>query len=142
MVAPMVLDGPINGAAFQAYVEQVLVPELKSCDTVVMDNLGSHKGAAVRRAIEAARAKLLYLPQCSPDFNPIENAFAKLKALLRKSRRANHRPPLEQNRRAAPSLHSSRMRKLLRRRRVRRNVSGFRSSRGLGTRTILRSNEP
>ena len=85
MVAPMVLDGPINGAAFQAYGEQVLVPELKRGDIVIMDNLGSHKGAAVRRAIEAAGAKLLYLPPYSPDFNPIENAFAKLKALLRKA---------------------------------------------------------
>jgi transposase len=83
MVAPMVLDGPINGLAFQAYVDQVLVPELRKGDVVVMDNLGSHKGAGVRAAIEAAGAKLLYLPPYSPDFNPIENAFAKLKALLR-----------------------------------------------------------
>jgi transposase len=85
MVAPMVLDGPINGAAFQAYVEQVLVPELQPGDTVILDNLGSHKGPAVRTAIEAAGARLLYLPPYSPDFNPIENAFAKLKALLRKA---------------------------------------------------------
>ena len=85
MVAPMVLDGPINGHAFQAYVDQVLVPELKPGDIVVMDNLGSHKGVAVRAAIEAAGASLLYLPPYSPDFNPIENAFAKLKALLRKA---------------------------------------------------------
>jgi transposase len=85
MVAPMVLDGPINGRAFQAYVDQVLVPELRPGDIVVMDNLGSHKGAGVRQAIEAAGAKLLYLPPYSPDFNPIENAFAKLKALLRKA---------------------------------------------------------
>jgi transposase len=83
MVAPMVLDGPINGLAFQAYVDQVLVPELREGDIVVMDNLGSHKGAGVRAAIEAAGAKLLYLPPYSPDLNPIENAFAKLKALLR-----------------------------------------------------------
>jgi transposase len=83
MVAPMVLDGPINGQAFQAYVDQVLVPELRSGDIVIMDNLGSHKGASVRVAIEAAGAKLLYLPPYSPDFNPIENAFSKLKALLR-----------------------------------------------------------
>ncbi len=85
MVAPMVLDGPINGAAFQAYVEQVLVPELQPGDTVILDNLGSHKGPGVRAAIEAAGAGLLYLPPYSPDFNPIENAFAKLKALLRKA---------------------------------------------------------
>jgi transposase len=83
MTAPMVLDGPINGHAFQAYVDQVLVPELKPGDVVIMDNLGSHKGAGVRAAIETAGAKLLYLTPYSPDFNPIENAFAKLKALLR-----------------------------------------------------------
>jgi len=85
MVAPMVLDGPINGVWFQAYVEQVLVPTLSPGDIVIMDNLGSHKGAEVRKAIEAAGAKLLYLPPYSPDFNPIENAFSKLKALLRKA---------------------------------------------------------
>jgi len=85
MIAPMVLDGPINGELFQDYVEQVLVPELHPGDVVVMDNLGSHKGAGVRAAIEAAGASLLYLPPYSPDFNPIENAFAKLKAMLRKA---------------------------------------------------------
>jgi transposase len=79
----MVLDGPINGELFQAYVDQVLVPELRPGDVVVMDNLGSHKGAGVRAAIEAAGANLLYLPPYSPDFNPIENACAKLKAALR-----------------------------------------------------------
>jgi len=81
----MALDGPINGAAFQAYVDQVLVPELKAGDIVVIDNLGSHTGPSVRAAIEAAGAKLLNLPPYSPDFNPIENAFAKLEALLRKA---------------------------------------------------------
>jgi transposase len=85
MVAPMVLDGPINGPTFQAYVEQVLVPELRPGDMVILDNLGSHKGPGVRAAIKAAGARLLYLPPYSPDFNPIENAFAKLKALLRKA---------------------------------------------------------
>ena len=85
LVAPMVLDGPINRNAFQAYVDQVLVPALSPGDVVVMDNLGSHKGPAVRGVIEAAGARLLYLPPYSPDFNPIENAFAKLKALLRKA---------------------------------------------------------
>lgn len=83
--APMVLDGPMNGAAFLAYVEQVLVPELISGDVVVMDNLSSHKVAGVREAIEAAGADLLYLPPYSPDLNPIEQAFAKLKALMRKA---------------------------------------------------------
>jgi transposase len=85
MVAPMVLDGPINGHAFQAYVDQVLAPELRPGDIVIMDNLGSHKGRAVRAAIEAVGAILLYLPPYSPDFNPIENAFSKLKAMLRKA---------------------------------------------------------
>lgn len=85
MTAPMVLDGPMNRVAFQAYIEQVLVPTLRPGDTVVMDNLPAHKGSDVRRAIEAARATLCYLPPYSPDFNPIENAFAKLKAILRKA---------------------------------------------------------
>ena len=89
MVAPMVLDGPINGSLFQDYVEQVLVPELRPGDTVVMDNLGSHKGTGVRAAIEAAGASLLYLPPYSPDFNPIELAFAKLKAALRTAAERN-----------------------------------------------------
>lgn len=85
MVAPMVLDGPINGIAFQTYVDQVLVPELRPGDIVVMDNLGSHKGSGIRASIEAVGAGLLYLPPYSPDFNPIENAFAKLKSMLRRA---------------------------------------------------------
>lgn len=85
MTAPMVLDGPMNRVAFQAYIEQVLVPTLRRGDTVIMDNLPAHKGGDVRRAIEAAGAMLRYLPPYSPDFNPIENAFSKLKAFLRKS---------------------------------------------------------
>ena len=85
MVAPMVLDGPIDGATFRAYVERVLVPELRPGDVVILDNLGSHKAPHVRAAIEAAGARLLHLPPYSPDFNPIEQAFAKLKALLRKA---------------------------------------------------------
>ena len=85
MVAPFVLDGPINRDAFEVYVERVLAPELRPGDVVVMDNLSSHKGARTRELIEAAGASLLYLPPYSPDFNPIENAFAKLKALLRKA---------------------------------------------------------
>ena len=81
----MVLDGPMNGEAFLAYVEQVLVPELASGDVVVMDNLPAHKVIGVRLAIEGAGAQLLYLPPYSPDFNPIEMAFSKLKGLLRKA---------------------------------------------------------
>ena len=83
--APMVIDGPINGEIFLAYVRHVLVPTLQPGDIVVMDNLGSHKGAGVRAEIEAAGAELRFLPPYSPDFNPIENAFSKLKALLRKA---------------------------------------------------------
>jgi transposase len=83
--APCVIDGPINGASFRAYVEQVLVPTLNPGDVVVMDNLGSHKGRAVRSAIRAAGAKLFFLPAYSPDLNPIEQVFAKMKALLRKA---------------------------------------------------------
>jgi len=85
IVAPFVLDGPIDRAAFETYVEKVLVPELAKGDIVVMDNLSSHKGPRVREMIEAAGASLLYLPPYSPDFNPIEMAFSKLKALLRKA---------------------------------------------------------
>ena len=83
--ASLVLDGPINRVAFETYVEKVLVPELRQGDTVILDNLPGHKGPRVRQLIEAAGARLLYLPPYSPDFNPIENAFAKLKALLRKA---------------------------------------------------------
>jgi transposase len=83
--APCVIDGPINGLSFLAYVEQLLVPILRPGDIVIMDNLGSHKRQAIRRAIRAARAKLLFLPPYSPDLNPIEQVFAKLKTLLRKA---------------------------------------------------------
>ena len=85
MVAPMVLDGAMNGDAFRAYVEQVLVPELAKGDIVIMDNLPAHKVSGVRTAIEEAGARLIYLPPYSPDFNPIEMAFSKLKAVLRKA---------------------------------------------------------
>ena len=84
MTAPMVLDGAMNGPAFLAYVEQVLVPTLTPGDIVVMDNLPAHKPAAVRKAIEEAGAELRFLPPYSPDFNPIEMAFSKLKAFLKK----------------------------------------------------------
>ena len=85
IAAPCVIDGPINGASFCAYIEQFLVPTLSPGDIVVMDNLGSHKGKAVRRSIRAAGAKLFFLPRYSPDLNPIEQVFAKLKTLLRKT---------------------------------------------------------
>ena len=83
LVAPFVLDGPINGEWFKAYIEQVLAPTLSAGDIVVMDNLASHKVKGVRKAIAARGAELIYLPAYSPDLNPIEQVFAKLKALLR-----------------------------------------------------------
>ena len=83
LAAPMILDGPMDGDAFRAYVARVLVPELESGDVVVMDNLPAHRVRGVREAVEAAGATLLYLPSYSPDFNPIKMAFAKIKAFLR-----------------------------------------------------------
>lgn len=85
MTAPMILDGAMHGDAFLAYVEQVLVPTLAPGDIVVMDNLPAHKPTAVRKAIEAAGAELRFLPPYSPDFNPIEMAFSKFKAFLKKT---------------------------------------------------------
>lgn len=85
ITAPCVFDGPINGDLFRAWVEQFLVPTLRPGDIVVLDNLGSHKGIATRKAIRAAGAHLLFLPPYSPDLNPIEMVFAKLKTLLRKA---------------------------------------------------------
>ena len=85
IIAPLVLDGPMTGAAFRAYIEQALAPALQPGDVVVMDNLAAHKMAGISEAIAAAGASLLYLPPYSPDLNPIEQFFAKLKALLRKA---------------------------------------------------------
>ena len=86
LTAPMVVDGAINGELFVAYVEQILLPTLKEGDIVVMDNLSSHKVAGVKKAIESVGARLVYLPPYSPDFNPIENVFSKLKTLVRKAK--------------------------------------------------------
>lgn len=83
--APWVIDGPINGELFTLYVKKVLVPTLAKGDIVILDNLGSHKGHAVRRAVRAAGAHLFFLPPYSPDLNPIEQVFAKLKHLIRKA---------------------------------------------------------
>lgn len=85
IVAPCVFDGPINGTLFLAWIQQFLLPDLRPGDVVVLDNLGSHKGAGVRRAVRSAGAHLLFLPPYSPDLNPIEQVFAKLKTLLRKA---------------------------------------------------------
>lgn len=87
ITAPFVVDRPMNGVIFRAYVGELLVPTLRPGDIVVMDNLGSHKSAEVRQLIEGAGARLAFLPPYSPDFNPIELAFAKLKAALRKAAR-------------------------------------------------------
>ena len=85
--APWLLEGPINGESFRLYVDQVLIPTLKPGDIVVMDNLGSHRSSAVRRSLRAAGAKLFFLPKYSPDLNPIEMLFSKLKHGLRKAQR-------------------------------------------------------
>lgn len=85
ITAPCVFDGPINGQCFSAYVEQILLPTLKPNDIVILDNLGSHKSEKVRSLIRSAGAKLFFLPPYSPDLNPIEQVFAKLKTLLRKA---------------------------------------------------------
>ena len=85
MTAPMVLDGSMTGECFVAYVEQILAPTLQAGDIVILDNLPAHKASGVREAIEAAGARMLFLPPYSPDFNPIENAFAKFKSILRKA---------------------------------------------------------
>jgi transposase len=87
LTAPCVFDGPINGQCFRAYVEQHLVPVLEPGDIVVMDNLGSHKAAAIRRIIKAAGARLWFLPPYSPDLNPIEQAFAKIKHWMRQAQK-------------------------------------------------------
>jgi transposase len=87
LAAPCVFDGPINGECFRAYVAQQLVPALKPGDIVIMDNLGSHKSAALRRMIQAAGARLWYLPPYSPDLNPIEQAFAKIKHWMRSAQK-------------------------------------------------------
>ena len=83
--APCLFDGPINGERFTAYVEQFLVPTLKPGDVVILDNLGSHKGKATRKAVRDVGARLVFLPKYSPDLNPIEQVFSKLKTLLRKA---------------------------------------------------------
>jgi transposase len=85
LTAPFILDGPMDGVAFLTYIRRVLVPVLKPGDSVIMDNLPAHKVKGVREAIEAAGAYLIYLPPYSPDLNPIEKAFSKLKAILRKA---------------------------------------------------------
>src|SRR5580700_801841 len=126
--APWLLDGPINAEGFKAYVEKVLVPTLRPGDLAIMDNLGSHKGKAVRRAIRSAGAKLFFLPKYSPDLNPIEQVFAKLKHLLRS---AHDRNCPRCDRRAARHLHPTGMRQLPRKRRIQANLKTSRSRIGV-----------
>jgi transposase len=114
LAAPMLLDGPMNGNAFLAYAEQVLAPELRPGDIVVMDNLPAHRIGGVREAIEKAGARLLFLPPYSPDFNPIEMAFSKLKAAAEKSRSPGHRRTLVRHRRLSTRVQTRRVPKLLR----------------------------
>ena len=116
--APCVIDGPINGQSFLAYVEQVLVPTLTPGDIVIIDNLGSHKGKAVRRAIRAAGAKLFFLPPYSPDLNPIEQVFAKLKTLLRKAAERTVEATWKRIGAFLDLLHPAGMRQLLHQRRI------------------------
>jgi len=119
LTAPCVFDGPINGQCFRAYVEQQLVPVLEPGDIVVMDNLGSHKAAAIRRIIKTAGARLWFLPPYSPDLNPIEQAFAKIKHWMRQGPEANHRGYLASHRPSRLDDRTRRMRKLSRKRWIR-----------------------
>ena len=128
MTAPMVLDGPMTSAWFLAYVEQILVPTLRSGDVVILDNLPAHKGAAVRNAVEAAGARLLFLPPYSPDFNAIEKRLLQAQGAPAQSRRTHRRPALESHRLRYRRPHSKRLRRLLHRRRIRAGLSGRCSS--------------
>jgi transposase len=127
-VAPWMFDGPINRGAFETYVETVLVLNLRPGDVVIIDNFSSHKGDKVRELIEAAGATLRFLPPYSSDFNPIENAFAKLKALLKEGRRADRDGPLVHDRPPHRPVHPDRMPQLLRCCWIRCNVNEFCSS--------------
>ena len=108
-IAPFALSGPTNRDAFETYVERVLVPELRSGDIVVMDNLSSHKGSKTQAPIEAAGARLLFLPPHSPDFNPIENAFGPAQGAAPQGRRTKRRGPLGRHRPPRRHLHPDRV---------------------------------
>lgn len=123
IVAPCVLDGPINGESFTAWVEQFLIPELEPGSIVVIDNLGSHKGKRVRQLLRKAGIKLFFLPPYSPDLNPIEEMFSKLKRLLRKANERTAEATLAPHRRPARSLQPNRMRQLYQRRRICLNLN-------------------
>jgi transposase len=127
ITAPCVIDGPVNGASFRAYIEQFLVPTLSPGDVVVMDNLGSHKGKAVRRLIRSAGAKLFFLPRYSPDLNPIEQVFAKLRPAAQ-NRPAHDRSHLARHRQPPRPLRPTGMRQLPRQRRLCFSLTGSRSN--------------
>ena len=128
--APCLFDGPINGERFLAYVTKFLIPALKPDDIVVADNLGSHKGKAVRNAIRSAGAHLLFLPKYSPDLNPIEQVFAKLKTLVTKGREREATKPICQACGSNPrSISARRMRRIPQERRLRVNPKAGRSRR-------------
>ena len=127
LTAPFVVDGPMTRAAFLAYIEQCLAPTLRHGDIVIIDNLPAHKGIAVQKAIEAARAKLLYLPKYSPDLNPIEQAFSKIEGVAAQGRRANHSKSLPQDRQTDCHLQRQRVHTLLHRCRLCFHLIGIRS---------------
>jgi len=128
MTAPMLLDGAMDGAAFETYVKEILAPTLSPGDIVVMDNLPAHKRAQIRAAIEITGARLMYLPPYSPDLNPIEMAFAKLKAALRKAAARSLEALWTAIDQRPDHLHPTGLHQLLRRRRLRSCLSGICSS--------------
>ena len=127
MVAPFVLDGPMNATSFMAYLKRCLVPTLKRGDIVMMDSLPVHKVAGVREVIEAAGARLRYLPKYSPDLNPIEHGVQQTQSASTKSSRANHSASLAQDRCPHGRIQSARMCQLLPTCRLRFHVTGIRS---------------
>ena len=128
--APCLFDGPINGERFRAYVEQFLVPTLKPGDAVILDNLGSHKGKGVRKAIRAVGARLVFLPKYSPDLNPIEQVFAKFKTLLRKAEARSYQAISDASAEIPRPVPARRMRRIPQERRIRvkPNAEGSRCS--------------
>ena len=137
MVAPFVIDGPMNGLTFVSYIQKCLAPTLARRDTVIMDNLAAHKVAGVREAIEAVGACLRYLPQYSPDFNPIEQGLQQSEIEAAQGCRAHSQRTLPQNRLDFPLLQNSRMYKFLQACWVRVNVSGICSSLGGCRRVVI-----
>jgi transposase len=127
--APCLFDGPINGERFHAYVEQFLVPTLKPGDVVILDNLGSHKGKGVRRAIRNVGARLVFLPKYSPDLNPIEQVFAKFKTLLRKAGARSYEAGIPSLRSDPCPVPARRMRRIHQQRRLCVNAKAGSSSR-------------